>query len=101
MRRLFLLAVVILGLAPTTWLRSPRTPSDNRQIVTVTPLAVPPGHLGPLRLVGAWQLDSPHRHFHGYSALAVLGDGMLLVASDRSRVLHLAQPGQPPRPVRL
>lgn len=101
MRRLFLLIVVAVGLAPGTWLRSPRAPADNRQILAIAPLPVLAGDLGPLRLVGAWRLDSPNRHFHSYSALVMLDDGQLLAGSDRGRMLRFAPPGATPQPPRL
>jgi hypothetical protein len=96
MRRLLILLIVTLGLAPGTWLRSPGVPPDNRQLLTITPIAPGTSDLGPLRVTGAWQLTSPNRHFHSYSALVALDDGRLLAGSDRGRMLRFAPPGTPP-----
>ncbi len=93
MRRLLLLAVVAIGLAPATWLRSPVPPEDHRQLLAMPPLNATAGDLGELRFVGAWLLDSPNRHFGSYSALVPLGDGTLLAGSDRGRMLHFSPPG--------
>ncbi len=46
MWRLLLLLVVMAGLAPGTWLRSPGAPPDNRQLLTITPIAPGTSHLG-------------------------------------------------------
>ena len=88
-----MLLLVALGLAPGTWWRSRPVPPDDRQALAITRLAVPPVDLGPLRLVGAWELRSGNRHFGSYSALADLGDGTLLAASDRGRMLRFSPPG--------
>lgn len=95
MRRLLTLLVVALGLAPGTWWRSPSLPADKQGALTITRLAVEKVDLGPLKLAGAWQLDSASEHFHGYSALVSLGDGTLLAVSDRGRMLRFAAPGRP------
>jgi len=101
MRRLVVLLLVALGLAPGTWWRSSMVAVDDRQLVSFTPLRVPDVDLGPLRLVGAWQMRSTNEHFGSYSALAVLGDGTLLAASDRGRMLRFSAPGENPSRVRL
>lgn len=89
LRRLLLVALVALGLAPGTWWRSPLPPRDRHQPLVVTPEPAGRWIDGGLRLLGAWRLESHNRHFHGYSALAVLGDGTLLAVSDRGRKLLL------------
>jgi len=101
MRRLFVLLVVALGLAPGTWWRSPPSPDDRRQQLRVTPLDVPRTDLGPLELAGAWVLDSPHRDFGSYSGLAVLAPGELLAASDRGTMMAFSAPGEGPARVRI
>ena len=77
MRKVVLLLVLIVGLAPGTWLRSP---ADRRQILHVGALQVDEVDLGPLDLAGAWLLDSPHDSFGSYSALAALDDQWLAFA---------------------
>ena len=101
MARLFALLLVALGLAPGTWWRSPLPPVDNRQHLSFTPLRLPEVDLGPLELAGAWQLRSRNPHFGSYSALLALGDGTLLAASDRGRVLRFTPPGVRPSRVRF
>lgn len=98
MRRLVVLLLVMLGLAPGTWWRSPAPAVDVEQSVAVTPLAVADVDLGPFELAGAWELRSPNSHFGSYSALIALGDGTLLAGSDRGRMMRFAPPGQPARP---
>jgi hypothetical protein len=93
MKRLVLIAFVALGLAPGTWWRSPTPPGDRYASLVVTPVAVDAWSAGGVRLLGAWRLESSNRHFHGYSALAILDDGTLLAASDRGRKLILSPPG--------
>jgi hypothetical protein len=98
MRRLVLLTVVALGLAPGTWIRTTHGAStDERQILSITPLPLPPRQVGrsDLRTAGAWVLESPNRHFGGYSALAILPDGNLLAVSDRGRRLSFTPPDRP------
>lgn len=99
MRRIVLLLVVVLGLAPGTWLRSPLPirSSDNRQVLTFT--AIPPvqRRLGETEVLGVWQLASPNGHFGSYSALQRLEDGTLLAVSDTGRLLRFAPPGRPAR----
>lgn len=103
MRRLLLLMIVTLGLAPGTWLRSEPTPRDrdSRQILAITPIPARVGDLGGLRVAGAWELGSRNRHFGGYSAMVVLDDGSLLAGSDRGRVLHFMPPGRDAQSSRL
>ena len=95
MRRLLLLTIVVIGLAPI-WIRSPKPPelTDNRQILTMTALRVPPVNLGQVRALGAWELDSPNRHFGSYSALIPLGDGTFLAAADTGKRLRFTPPGR-------
>jgi hypothetical protein len=92
-RRLLLLAVVALGLAPGTWVRSPKPVPDNRQRLEITRVDAPHYRAGPLELVGAWRLWSPNSDFGGYSGLVLVEDGQLLAASDRGRLLQFSAPG--------
>jgi hypothetical protein len=101
MRKVLLLSMLILALAPGTWLRSPWPPADDRQILSFGDLAVGEGGLGPLEPAGAWVLDSPNDAFGSYSALAALDDGTLLAASDKGSMMQFAPPGTPGRSVRI
>lgn len=90
MRRLVLLAFVVLGLAPGTWVRTHGPyPVEVGRVLKITRLAAPARDIGRLRFLAAWQLESPNAQFGGYSALVSLGDGRLLAASDRGRILIL------------
>jgi hypothetical protein len=102
MGRLSLLLLVAAGLAPGMWWRSPLPELDEREILLVDSLRVPPGKLGEgLEIAGAWQLRSSNHHFGGYSALLAMGDGTLLAVSDRWQRMRFAPPGAAPRPVRF
>jgi len=95
MRRLFLLLIVVIGLAPV-WIRSPKPSefNDESPILRVTAVTVPPVDLGPVRAVGAWQLKSTNRHFGSYSALVPMGDGTLMAAADSGNRLRFTPPGR-------
>lgn len=98
--RLVLLLAVIAGLLPV-WVRWPKPPEPavQPQVLSLTPLRLPMADLGELRALGAWRLESPNGHFGSYSALAALGDGTLLAASDSGRRLRFTPPGRyGPRP---
>lgn len=101
MRKVLLLLVVILGLAPGTWLWSPRPPADRRQILHFVPLQVPRVDLGPLELTGAWRLESPNADFGSYSALVVDDDGTLLAGSDKGSMMRFSPPRERPAHVAI
>jgi len=101
MRKVALLLVVMLGLAPGTWLWSPRPPPDQRQILDIRALQLPDVDLGPLEPAGAWVLDSPNGAFGSYSALLALGDGTLLAASDKGGMMYFTPPGARAKSVRI
>lgn len=98
-RRIALLAVAALGLAPGTFVRETPPAPDYRSPVRIAPLSVAPLKSGPLTLAGAWVLTSENDHFGGYSALIDRGDGTFLAASDAGRLMILPRPDRPgPRP---
>lgn len=101
MRRFVAILIVAALAAPGLWWRSPppvhgasRSPDGWNLAVTELPLVA--REAGELEVVGAWQLTSRYPGFGAYSALAVLGDGRLLAASDTGRMLAFAPPGAPP-----
>ena len=98
MRRLLALTVALVLLS-VTWLRSEVPKPDNRPLLQLTALALVPGccRIGPLKLVGAWQLQSRHGAFGGYSALLRIAPGRLLAFSDRGYLLEFSEPGSPQR----
>ncbi|KWV91464.1 esterase-like activity of phytase family protein [Erythrobacter sp. YT30] len=86
-RRLFLIVLIALGLAPGVWFRSqPQLSLEGRSLV-VSPLTLSPeiGDTlrGPLKLTGAWHLEGDHHFFGGFSALVSRNDGALLTGTDR------------------
>lgn len=101
MRRVILLLIVAIGLAPGTWWRSAPPPYDGGQELQIVPLDVEWQSIGRMQLVGAWELRSSSSHFHGYSALAALDAGTLLALSDRGRMLRFSAPGRGGGPPRL
>lgn len=99
MLRLLLLALVIIGLAPGTFIRSATGVRSDVAVVAVIPVAERAGVSGALALTGAWELQSAHGWFGGFSAL-VAGAGQTLIAgSDRGWLLDLDLTGPEPRAV--
>ena len=96
-RRLILLFLISCGLASGTWLRERPPPRNTEQSLTITPLAQG-ATIGPFRLVGAWQLESPHTDFGSYSALVMQGPGRLLAISDTGNTLDFTAPDVPGPP---
>lgn len=95
-----MIAVIALGLAPGTWLRTtPVTPGDGP--VRIVELAVPALELGPFTLAGAWHLRSSDGRFGGYSALIANSQSSLIAASDAGRLLAIRREGGRPVEVRL
>lgn len=89
MPRLLLLALVIIGLAPGTFVRTTTGVRSDVAVVTSTPVAPGEGLSGPLVLTGAWQLASAHGWFGGFSALVASGERGLITGSDRGWLLDL------------
>lgn len=99
MLRLLLLALVVVGLAPGTFVRTLTGTRSDIAVVTTTPLTARAGVSGALTLTGAWELQSLHGWFGGFSAL-VAGEGQALIAgSDRGWLLDLDLTGEHPRAV--
>ncbi|MFO6446551.1 esterase-like activity of phytase family protein [Erythrobacter sp. NE805] len=99
MRRLLLLALVVVGLAPGTFLRTLTDARGAAAVVTITPRPERAGVSGELALTGVWELRSAQAHFGGFSTLAH-GAGQALVAgSDRSFLLDIDLAGGIPRAV--
>lgn len=90
MRRLLVILLVALALAPGLFWRDEPKVDTGPQRLQVAPLALEPGtRVGPnLVLAGAWELDSDSGEFGGYSALVPLPGGELLAVSDRGRLLR-------------
>lgn len=91
-KRLLLIVVVAIGLAPGTFVRSPAPVRDISADMRGEPVAVNAPELGPFTVEAIWNLTSTNDRFGGYSALTMLGDGRLLAGSDTGFLLTLAQP---------
>lgn len=93
MKRLTLLALVAVALAPGTWLRSPPATDDLRPILRFERLEADLSHSGEIAIEGIWELTSPNIHFNSYSALVALSSHRLLAVSDRGRWMEFPIPG--------
>jgi hypothetical protein len=98
MWRRALILLLAVGLTPGTWLRSDVAPPNRELALIIAPLPLEQDccQSGPLKLLGAWQLSSPHELFGGYSALVRVKPGRLLALSDRGYYLNFAEPGALP-----
>lgn len=106
MRRIIALILLIAGLAPGTWWRTPTIAPPDKFTMRVEALPVPPApiqtsHLGHFKLVGVWKLQSRTQWFGGFSSLLIDTDGQFLALSDQGAVLRFARPGAPQRDAKL
>ncbi|RZV33432.1 MAG: esterase-like activity of phytase family protein [Sphingomonadaceae bacterium] len=92
-RRLFLLALVVAGLAPGTYVRTQVAPAGLDAGVTITRLERFPSQMGPFSVLGAWQLESENALFGSYSALGASAPGRYLSLSDKGTVLRFGITG--------
>lgn len=99
MLRLFFLAVVVIGIAPGTFLRTATGARSDSAQITAVPLAAEAGIDGPLQLTGTWELSSDHGWFGGFSALVATAQGGLIAGSDRGFRLDLDVGGPDPKAV--
>lgn len=84
---------VVIGLAPTVWLRSPIPNANYDQALTINPLDIERQSVGEAELTGAWVLTSPNSIFGSYSALLIEPDDRFLAASDAGQLLRFPKPG--------
>lgn len=97
MRRLIALALLVVALAPGTWLRETLPPPSSAQSLHFAPVRLPVpaeirSRLGAFRLEAVWRLTSPNSDFGGYSALLHMPDGRFLAISDRGYWLRFSSP---------
>ena len=92
MKRLSLLALVALGLAPGTFVRSEISPKDYSSPVEIAALRVGKLSAGPLTLEGAWLMESENDHFGGFSSLVATREGEFFSASDSGRMMRFPRP---------
>lgn len=105
MRRLLAL-ILLVAIAPGTLLRDAPKVYSAQQVLAARSLPLPPqavraALLGPFDLETAWQLDSPHSSFGGYSALVMTGPGHFLAISDSARTLAFADPALGPQTLHM
>ena len=103
MRRLLLVILLILGLAPAMCVYKTAKPWNPTPTLRFTSVELPPRgelahHLGAFELEGAWQLTSQYSAFGGYSALVPLPDGRLIAIADNGRRFTFSPPGVPAAP---
>lgn len=99
-RRLLLLALVAIALAPGTFLRTEtglRSAPVKR--ITIAPVDLGPPPPGLLRLTGSWQMTSDHGWFGGFSALVAGPDRTLIAGTDRGFLLHIDVAAEQPRAI--
>jgi hypothetical protein len=96
MFRWLLLVIVVVGLAPGTFLRSATATRSDVAVVAITPITARGGVSGDLTLTGAWELSSSHGWFGGFSALAAGDDAALIAGTDRGWLLDLDLAGDAP-----
>lgn len=104
MLRLLLLAIVVIGLAPGTFLRTATGAHGDIAVVTITPVpergeAGEIGPPGPLRQTGLWEITSPHGWVGGFSALVAAGPDKLIAGTDRGFLLDIDLGGATPHAV--
>ena len=91
-KRLLLAIFLAAAIAPATWLRSPEPARSHNLLVPLQKLATPVSTVGQFQLVAAWQLDSEHEHFGGFSALIAMPDGRFVAGTDGGRKLVFERP---------
>lgn len=94
-----LLAVVVAGLGPGLFWRTPTGLRSDGAEVAVTPVAERAGVSGELALSGVWELTSEHGWFGGFSTLVADGKGGLIAGSDRGWLLDIDLTGAAPHAV--
>lgn len=99
--RLILILLVMLALAPVTWMRTELPAPNLGAPVSFTRLAMPQQMAGEVRVLGGWTLASISDHFGGYSALLAVDGQHLIAASDRGRIMRLELRGNKPPVARM
>jgi hypothetical protein len=89
MRRLLLIFVIAIGLAPGTLLRTATNSDPDDPGIVITPIAERDGLRGALTMTGAWEITSTHDFFGGFSALETAGPTRLLAGSDRAWLFEI------------
>lgn len=88
-RRLVLICLIALGLAPGTFVRTVIDPDPQDIQIHITPLDERGGVRGELPITGAWEITASDPFFGGFSALVSADEGGLLAGSDRGWMLEI------------
>lgn len=89
--RAWLAALVALGLAPGTLVRTV-PPVDNSPWASFEPVTFAQDRIGPFELEEAWVLQSSNSDFGSYSALIAAAPGEMLALSDRGHTFRFGRP---------
>ncbi len=89
-----MLVIVVLALAPGTFLRDPPPDRGLRDfVITALEADTPDSWPDTLSLEGAWHLSSANQRFGGLSAMALETQATFLAWSDRGDLVRLPWPG--------
>ena len=85
-RRLALLTLIVLGLAPATWART-AIPAERQASLAFAPVAsgTPTSWPAGLSVERVWKMASPDPFFGGYSAVLPLREGRMRAFSGQGR----------------
>ncbi len=94
-RRLALIALLALAIAPGTWVRTPVEEGFGGSITLRRVQGPSPTVRDGWQLRGVWEYEAESMMFGGYSALLALDDGTLRAFSDRGTRFTFLLPDQP------
>lgn len=90
MPRILSALLILLFIGPNPWADTRRPVWNATQQISAARVIIPGGHFGPLEIVEAWALTSPHSGFGGFSAMALTGDRQFLLVSDAGHTARFA-----------
>lgn len=97
MLRLLVALLIFVLAGPSPLFEQVRKPFVTEQAIIATRLALPVARFGPLEVVEAWHLTSPHDGFGGVSAMVLTGDRRFVMLGDAGTMMrfHLSDAGDP------
>ncbi|MDY7096518.1 MAG: esterase-like activity of phytase family protein [Pseudomonadota bacterium] len=95
MRRILLIIVLMIMIAPGTWLRSEAPYRPPIDITLSQVMGAADEAQGAWRRMGVWEYSADNYLFGGYSALIALPDDKLIAFSDRGMRFSLIEPDKP------
>ncbi len=93
--RLAILGLMILGLAPGTWIRTPIDPTAPPD-PSIVPLPVTTGEHAGFTVQNLWQITGTGERIGGYSAMGLLWGGQVRLFSDKNWLLSFPRPDEGP-----